>query len=306
MKKFMIMILMCFIPSISLANNIDIVTRYSATSSAGVFLINIANELNNIQTNYNFRINSVPGADGEAADQKALELGRLNSNVVLFSPSSSFTFNRLLVGNTYDRDNDFIKIFAVSSAPIAIQVNPTSKINNISDLIEILKQKEVSYFSSTITSGSIMMFNRIFLQKYNLNTVKNLKYRTPYDISRSVLIGESDYTIFNLSDITMKPILISSDSRLEEFPDVPTGKEIGFDDFNFTTLNMFSVPKEKKDIIPIILPLIENSCNNDKIQEIIKKSKYTPVCSGNNLIEEKIKKELILIEKYKNFIEIRR
>lgn len=304
--RFLLIFLIALIPSLSIAKDVEVVTRYGATSTVGRILISIVDHINTNQSEFNFRINTIPGAGGEIADQKALELSKTNNNVLLFSPSSSFTFNRFTIGNTYDRDNDFIKFFAISSAPIAIQVNTKSNINNFTDLIDVLKQKDISYFSSTVTGASVIMFNKILLEKYQLKKVKNLKYRTPYDISRSILTGESDYTIFNLSDISLKPILLSSDTRLSEYPDVPTGKEIGFDEFNFATLNLFSVPKEKKHLIDILLPMIEKACNDSKIQEMIKNLKYVAVCANSVFIEEKIKKELFFIEKYKNFIELRK
>lgn len=305
MKKIIIMLIMCIIPNVSMANDIDIVTRYSVSSTVSRILLNLISEMNRTQSTYNFKFSHIPGAGGEIADQTALQYARSNKDVIIFSPTSSFTFNKILIGDTYDRDNDFIRFFAVSGAPLAIQVNPKNNIKNISDLVRTLKEKENSYFASTLSSGSLMMFNKIFLNKYNLNKVKDLKYKVPSDIFRSVLINEADYTIFNISDINMKPILVSSDLRLKEFPDVPTGKEIGFNDFSFTSLNMFSVPKEKKNLIAIVLPLIKNACSNDEVQMNIEKMRYIPYCTDDrNFIQEKINKELELIKKYKHFIEI--
>jgi hypothetical protein len=38
------------------------------------------------------------------------------------------------------------------------------------------------------------------------------------------------------------------------------------------------------------------------MQEIISKTQYTPVCEGKEYVLEKIKKENVLVDKYKNII----
>lgn len=299
MVRLILAFLLALAPTLVSAKQIVVYTRFPVTSGPGHFAVEIVNQLNLVQNEYEFKLSVLPGSNGEAADQRALTAARAGEDLLVIGTTSNFSFNRYLVGNTYDRDNDFVPLQVISSLPVSIMVSKTSGINSVDDLIKHLNTKPKAFEATTIQSVSAVLMDIVFRNSMNIKNVTQISYGKAVDIGPNVIRGEADYTVMGHTEVfELKRIATSGDQR---DADIPTGKELGIKDFEFTGMNMFFIPKERIEFGNKIKPMLNKVCKSDEIQKVLKSREYTPECNGDvEFVKTKIKKELELIEKYKD------
>ena len=285
---------------------VEIVSRYDSHITSALVASEMVSILNKSQEKYEFRITPLPGASGEVADQRAMTLARSGQLVLVLGSSSTYGYNRFLFPNSFDRDKDLIPLIGMTGTPIAIQVNPKSNYNSVQDLVAHLKSKNEAFHAGTVSNSNTKFFDAIFRQNYDLTNVKQLSYRLSTDMMRSVLGNESDYAVYNYADnVGLKLLVVSTDERVPKFPDVPTGKEIGFPDFRFNTLNMISVPKENLEFGVSLVILLKKICLSEEMKAFVDKTPSIRYCYSAEEIKEKISQEMILLKKYQHLLEIK-
>lgn len=305
LKKLLLLSSVLAAPALA-AEPVEIVTRFGPSTVPYRFVTEAVRMLNESQKEYEFKATSVLGANGEAADQRALTFARNGSKILLWTATSSFTFNRYIVGNTYDRDKDIIPLLGMTSVAFALQVAPDSKLENFEDFINYARSKPVVYMGNTASSVSVNMMSAILKKNYGLTNIKELPYERPYDVARAVITGEVDFTIFNPADtLGLKQLVTSNDTRSYKHRNVPTGKEVGMNDFVFNSQSLIAVPKEQIEFGEKIKPLFAKICYDQRFEDVVEKNMYSTSCLGTNGIKKKIDEELTLIEKYKDSIKFK-
>jgi tripartite-type tricarboxylate transporter receptor subunit TctC len=303
MLKKLLFALMIVTPAYA-GQQVEIVTRFGPSTSSGRFAIEAMNMLNEMQKDYDFKVSVIIGANGEAADQRALVIGK-KQPILLWNSSSSYTFNRYFVGNTYDRDNDLIPLQGMAGVPFSIQVAPDSPIETYEDFIKFVKSKPVVYMGNTASSSSVNLLKAILIKTNKIDNIKDLVYEKPFDITRAVLTKEADFTIFNPADVVgLKQLVTSSPDRTFKYRNVPVGKEVNMPDFIYTSQTLVSVPKEQKEFGEKIQPLLAKICYDQRFSDVVEKSNYFSSCLGPNGMKKRIIDEMKLIEKYKDSLDL--
>ena len=84
-------------------------------------------------------------------------------------------------------------------------------------------------------------------------------------------------SISNLRAGTLAGLAVTTASRVEDVPDVPTMKELGYPDATFASYDGFMTSsKVPKDRLAIILDAFEKSLKDIEIQSAIKKAGMVP------------------------------
>jgi tripartite-type tricarboxylate transporter receptor subunit TctC len=285
-------------------SQVEIITRFNTVSANGQFPHEVAQLLNEMQDEYDFRVSFLPGAGGDAADLKAISMARSGQNVIIWNSTTAYSFNRFTNGNLYDRDNDVVPVYGFTSANFSIMVNPESKIKTFDDFIKMRREKNNVFFGTTVNGISNVFLNAVLEKSFGLSPAKHLEYVRPTDILKSVLIDESDYTIFSTNEmIGLKPIVTSNTKQVKG---LPTGKEVGMEDFRFGSLTGATVPKEKKEFADKILPFLEKICVDPKFLSRVEKFGATSNCTNASDMKAKIQDEIHLIRKYEKDIVFKR
>jgi len=268
---------------------ISIITRYSPVAPIYQGLNLFTQNLNKVQDKYEFKVSNVPGAYGEPADRKALQLAKLNTKVLWFGPTSSFTFNRYQVGNTWDRDNDFIILHSFTTSYMSLVVSPTSSISSFNDFLKVLSKKEKVYRGTDFEIGSSELLNNLIEKKYGIKS-SLLKYKDRNEVNRALILGEIDYAItpYALTK-TVKEILNTGTGDL-------SGRSAGFNEFYLIIQNAFAVPKELDYFGEEITPWLKASCENSNLDEFLNRIFYDKICYGSTELKKHISEELNLIK----------
>ena len=300
-RMLCVMVFMLYTNAVYAAKQIDIYSMFSLGAAGTIIGYEVVNRLNAIQNEYEFRLVSLPGAAGDNAALKTIALARTGQDLLLWQGTSGYTFGKYVSANpnAYDRDNDLVPIASFAGTSFHLMVEPESDIKTVADLTSQFKKRDVVYFGSTSTNPATPFLNAIFLKSNNLKASKDLNYTTPFDITKSVLGKESDYTIFTPADVRgLKSLAISGSARSKLFPNVPTGKELGMDDFNFTSTMHIAVPKEKTEFGMKFAQIMFAVCHDPKFVEAVEKIGYDARCFSDEKLKSTIKAESDMIKKY--------
>jgi tripartite-type tricarboxylate transporter receptor subunit TctC len=242
-----ILISLLLLCSTANAKDIDIITRFGNSSVAARNLIEYVYVLNGIQSDYTFKVVSAPGARGEVADLKAKMIAETN-DVLIFNSTSSYT-NKSSEG--------IIPLYSIWGSPQFIMVAQDSPIQTIDDFIKFAKAKPNLYYATEDNASGSAILNNQLIKEFGLKNVVNLSYKSTGDAKKSILIGEADYTIFNVNEmIGLKPIKY----------------------FDYMTESMMSVPATRLEFGSRLKPIFMAACNDKVYIEKLVKTGYTSVC----------------------------
>lgn len=278
MKKSVIAAASLLLSTAALAQQkpvVDIITSIPLSGSGGQIGHHMTTILNSVQSEREYRFGVVPGAQGDTAALRVLTLSKAGQSALLFNGITTFTTNRLNKINdkdAFDRDNDFVLSYGIGKNVLALLVNPESDIKTLDQLLARIRSKPTSYSAATLTSPAAIMMNEIFLTKFNLkDRVKQINYANPAEIALAVMNKEVDYTIFTIPDmLNLKALLVSSDRRLHTFPDAPTGKEAGIEEFNLSTILLYAVPKENEGLAKTFEEDMRKACAAPEFEKVAK------------------------------------
>jgi tripartite-type tricarboxylate transporter receptor subunit TctC len=260
---------------------VEMISGLPVSGSGGQIGVNIVNLLNEVQNEREYRYSYIAGAQGDAAALRALTLAKSGQDVVLWSGITTFTFNRVTNPTAFDRDRDFLLGTGIGKNTLAVMVNPQSNIRTIDDLVMLIRDRKETFAAATLTSPAATMLNQLFMRRYGIeDRVKTINYKNPGEIILAILNREADYTVFTVPDMTqLRALLVSSDQRLITFPDAPTGKEIGFTDFNLQTILLFSVPRERVKFSAVFESDMRRVCGSPGFEKIARiREPYLSYC----------------------------
>jgi tripartite-type tricarboxylate transporter receptor subunit TctC len=272
---------------------IEIVTKVAITNVAGQFLYMFVEKLNEYQKDYEFRLTTIPGSAGEGAYNRVVQL----KQAILFGNQTFFSNPKT---NENKRVDNFEFLTTLNVSYAAIMVNRDSNIRTVQQLIESLQNKQKAFYAGSLnSSGGGPVLNKIFLDKYKLeNKVNVILYKNIQDRIRAVAINEADYVINNPASAnvgsdngTLQILVMASNSRLDAYPNVPTGAEVGMPEFNYAAFNTFAILKSEQKLIKILSPIFQKVCADKNIQNLINAKNHTPICEQNDYVKDTVKRE---------------
>jgi tripartite-type tricarboxylate transporter receptor subunit TctC len=186
-------------------------------------------------------IENRPGATGTMAagqvaksppDGYTIMMGHVSVNAI--APA---LFSKL----PYDVIKDFAPVAIAAAVPHLVTVHPSIQVQNLKELIQYLKSKPELTFPSAGNGSMPHLAGEIFK---SLAGVKLL--HVPYKgtgQSMQDLLGGVHVVAFDTMPAAaphvksgkLRPIAVSSASRVPSFPDVPTGEEAGLAGYQVTT-----------------------------------------------------------------------
>ncbi|WP_431153287.1 Bug family tripartite tricarboxylate transporter substrate binding protein [Acidovorax facilis] len=162
----------------------------------------------------------------------------------LLTNSSSITINPQLYKKIPYKASDLAPITPIMESPFIIVANPEwaqrNKINKLSDLLAYARANPdgVRYGSPGLGNlahlGALMMSNRA-----NVKTL-HIPYKGGSPAQLAVMSGEIDFVFDTWAGLPLiqsgkvKPLAVTSKTRMAQLPDVPTVEESGIPDFSVT------------------------------------------------------------------------
>ena len=189
----------------------------------------------------------------------------------------------------FDPIKSFTHIAYLGGPPIVLIAHPSLGVRSLKDLVA--KAKTSSDARGYVSPGAGTLGNLVaeyWGRKENIN-VEHIPYKGAAQavtdlIAGHVKVGSMTWTTAH-AQISAKKVItlaVSSARRIPEFPDVPTFKELGYDDLVATTWFSFSGPAElPKDIVQRLNQEIIKALDTPEVrrkldQEAIETEKMSP------------------------------
>jgi tripartite-type tricarboxylate transporter receptor subunit TctC len=281
---------------------VDIYTSLPVVGTGGQIAVGITKVLNTVQNEREYRLGTIQGAQGDVSMLRAHTEAQGGKNVIVYNGVSTFTFNGVENPNPgFDRQTDFILSTGIGKNSLAIMVHPDSPHKDIKDLVNYIKNKNgETYIGTTLTSPSSTMLNNIFVKQFGIeNKVKMINYKTAPEIKFAIENKEIDYTIFTIPEMDqLKFLAVSSPKRLSNFPNVPTGAEVGFKEFTLESILLFSVPKANAKFLDTFEADMKKVCASPDFEPIAKiRAPHISYCMSGRDSSEVVRNELALINR---------
>jgi tripartite-type tricarboxylate transporter receptor subunit TctC len=141
----------------------------------------------------------------------------------------------------YDTLGDFIGVTALGRQVGMLVVNPSLPVKNVKELLALARSRpgQLNYASSG--NGSFPHLATHMLMSMTGVNLTNITYKGGGPAVLSVLAGDTQLMLVDLGAVVthvrsgrVRPLAVSSDQRLKEFPDVPTLIESGVAGYEFT------------------------------------------------------------------------
>jgi tripartite-type tricarboxylate transporter receptor subunit TctC len=180
------------------------------------------------------------GAAGNIATQ-FVATSKPDGYTILITPGNATLASapHLFKEINFDPIKDFDPVARLAKVPFVVIVKPDSPVKNVADLTALLKGKGVKarYGASTNTA---IVTAELYREMAGIQ-LEQIKYNNVSDALRGLLADEFDFAAYDATWVAsmaqsgrVKPIAVTSTTRLEAMPDVPTMEEQGFKGFDLT------------------------------------------------------------------------
>ena len=206
-------------------------------------------------------------ADGMAAafgqpfivETRAGAAGQLGIQAVIHTPPDGYNF--VITNITmlvfapitnpklgYDPHKDLTNIAYIGGSPIALTVNAKGNVKTLDQFIASGKgEKPLTYSSSGVGSNG-HLFAESLAQKFNIK-VEHVPYKGAAQGLMDLVGGHIAFAAQSLTSSagqirggTLHPVVLTSPSRMADYPEIPTLKELGYPELSTNTWFSLSGP----------------------------------------------------------------
>lgn len=195
-------------------------------------------------------VENKPGANGSMGASQVAR-AKPDGYTLLVGSIGVFAINPVLYKNlSYDPRQHFDLLTVAVRTPNALVSRPNFPVGNVQDLIAHLKQNpDKVTFASSGTGSSDHLTAALFWQRTGTTGI-HTPYKGGAPAHTDLMGGHVDVSFQNLGAVTnyikagqMKLLAVTSDKRIQAFPDTPTLKEAGIEGVEVFSWQAFAAPK---------------------------------------------------------------
>src|SRR3984893_255639 len=203
-----------------------------------------------------FIVENKPGA-GSVIAASAVAKAPPDGHTILIAPSGTLTINPTLYRNLpYDPMKDFAFVAHTASFPLVLVVNPALPVKSVADLIRLAKEKPGQLtFASSGPGTSIHLTGELFKTMAGIE-MTHVPYKGPSPALSDIIAGHVQMIFADPGSAVplvrggkVRALGVSSASRFDALPDVPTIAEAGVPGFEASSWHMIVTPAGTPDAI---------------------------------------------------------
>jgi tripartite-type tricarboxylate transporter receptor subunit TctC len=201
-------------------------------------------------------VDNRPGASGNIATD-AVAKANPDGYTVLMGYNTALTFNPLIFQNlSFDVQKDLKPVTLLATAKYVLVVNNTISVKSVKELISLAKEKPGQLNYSSAGNGSTLhLAAELFKFRSGVDIV-HIPYKGGGPATLGVLGGEVQMTFGSVASVLphiksgkLQAIGVTSLTRSNVLPDVPTISESGVNGYNVTSWYGLLLPKNTPDQI---------------------------------------------------------
>lgn len=180
-------------------------------------------------------VENKPGASGTIGSASVARSKADGYTLALVSSSTHSATPALFKNLAYDPIEDFEHVIRMVTIPMMLVVRADSPYRTARELVEATKTKPLNYaYGSSTSQVAGATFNLVAGADAN-----GVPYKSQPPAVTDLLGGHVDYMFADLSVVTqqvasgqLRALAFTDHSRSESFPDVPTLRELGYENFD--------------------------------------------------------------------------
>jgi tripartite-type tricarboxylate transporter receptor subunit TctC len=230
-----------------------------------------------------FLIENKPGA-GNAIAATAVSRAEPDGHTLMMGTTTGMAINVLLRKNLpYNPGTDFVPLAGIAKVPFILMVNPSLPVNSVPDLVKYAKEKPLSFASSGPGSP-----HHLFMELFKSSTATDMTH-VPY---RGSLPGITDVASGHvqlmfcdygpaaalLTAGKVKPLGISTKTRLSEAPNIAPLAELGLPAYDAAAWQMLVAPSATpRPIVTRLHSELQQILALPEVKEAIVKYGFVPM-----------------------------
>lgn len=183
-------------------------------------------------------VDNRPGAAGSIAMQ-ALTRSRPDGCTIGFGNIVTMAINRSLMARPgYDADKDLVPVGATTTVPNILAVRASLPVHSVRDLIEYARKHPGTLTMGSGGNGTTSHLSGEMLMDQAQIKFRHIPYRGAPQAQVDVISGQVDFMFDNVPSMLaavqggkLRPIAVTSKSRVPVLPNVPTMEESGLQGF---------------------------------------------------------------------------
>lgn len=169
---------------------------------------------------------------------------------IMLGTSSAYAINVTLRKKLpYDPVKDFVPIALVANAPFMLLVNPSVPVHSLGELIAYVKARPGKLSYGSAGPGSPQHLSMELLKTMTGMDIVHIPYKGDAPALTDLIAGNIPMMFGEPTPILplmkagkVRPLAVSSATRLPTMPDIPTVSEAGAPGFNFVSWQMIVAP----------------------------------------------------------------
>jgi len=200
-------------------------------------------------------------------DNRGGAAGTIGADLVAKSPPDGYTImvhSATHVANPhlykklpYDTLKDFIGVAPLSQQVGILVVHPSMPVKSVKDLIAIAKSRPGQVVYGSSGNGSFVHLTMALLNSMAGTKMIHVPYKGGGPAATAIASGEVQAMIATIGAVLsqinqqrVRPVAVTSEKRVDQFPDVPTIAESGVSGYEFTAwVGMFAPAGTPKPIV---------------------------------------------------------
>jgi len=245
-------------------------------------------------------VDNRPGASGNIATE-AVAKANPDGYTILMGYNTALTFNPLIFqGLTFDVQKVFKPVTLLATAKYLLVVTSNLPVKNVKDLVALAKEKPGQLNYSSAGNGSTLhLAAELFKNRAGVDIV-HIPYKGGSPATLGLLSGEVQLSFGSVASVMphiktgkIRAIAVTSLTRSNVLPDLPTMNESGISGYNVTSWYGLLVPKNTPDsIVSRISNAAHEVIQSPEIKEAMaKQGGLEATISSPSEFEELIKSE---------------
>jgi tripartite-type tricarboxylate transporter receptor subunit TctC len=278
--------------------SVKVIVPFAAAGPTDVMARLIAQKLSE-HLGQQFYVDNEPGAGGNIGMANAAKAAP-DGYTILFV-SSSYVVNPSLYAKVpYDPYTDFIPITVAGDSPNVLVVNPSLPVKSVKELVDLIKASPGKYsFASAGTGTTPHLSGELFKLTFGLDLV-HVPFNGAGPAIQSTLAGHTPMAFTALPPAAplvkggqLRALAVTSKSRSEALPDVPTMDEAGIKGQEADTLQGVLVPAHTpKAITDLLYHEIVKIVHEPDVKEKFAALGFDPVANTPEEFANQIKVEI--------------
>lgn len=193
--------------------------------------------------------------------------------------------NPITMKMSIDPSKDIKPVTILATQPSVLVVSAKLGVNNLQELIALLKKNPGKYNYSSIGIGSISHLSMVLVEQQSGTEIQHIPYKSSPEAVAAVIAGETHMATLAPNAVTghaesgtIKMIAVSTPKRWPALPDVPTFAEQGVEGVQAEAWMAMVAPAGTPDaIIEKLYQEVKAGLDSAEVKEQMKKFGFEPV-----------------------------